>query len=132
MFIHCKSHLLIRDQRNKRRKLEELKDLELTNYDLDIANTHLQQEIENLKYQVIKYKDRINESLKYKDIIQKLIDEGKLNELWEEKIWILIVLIRIQHNWRVIKSMIESNHSINIKVKLIYIDLTKLYNMNYW
>ena len=45
----------------------------------------MQQEIENLKYQVIEYKDRLNESLKYKDIIQKFIDEGKLNELGEEK-----------------------------------------------
>ena len=76
--------MLIRDQGNKRRKLEELKDLELTNYDLDIANAHMQQEIENLKCQVIEYKDRLNESLKNKDIIQKLIDEGKLNELGEE------------------------------------------------
>ena len=34
--------MLIRDQGNKRRKLEELKDLELKNYDLEIANTHMQ------------------------------------------------------------------------------------------
>ena len=55
--------------------MEEVKELEHTNYDLDIANARIQQEIDDLKGQVIKYKDRLNESMKYKDIVQNLIDE---------------------------------------------------------
>ena len=46
----------------------------------------MQQEIDDLKGQVIEYKDRLNESMKYKDIVQNLIDEGKLNEYGEDKI----------------------------------------------
>ena len=78
--------MLIREPSKRKRKLEEVKELELTNYDLDIANARMQQEIDYLKGQVIEYKDRLNESMKYKDIVQNLIDEGKLNEYGEDKI----------------------------------------------
>ena len=73
--FHGKSHLLTREPSKRKRKLEEVKELEHTNYDLDIANARIQQEIDDLKGQVIEYKDRLNESMKYKDIVQNLIDE---------------------------------------------------------
>ena len=67
--------MLTREPSKRKRKLEEVKELEHTNYDLDIANARIQQEIDDLKGQVIEYKDRLNESMKYKDIVQNLIDE---------------------------------------------------------
>ena len=78
--------MFIRGPSKRKRKLEEVKELELTNYDLDIANARMQQEIDDLKGLVIEYKDRLNESIKYNDIVQNLIDEGKLNEYEEDKI----------------------------------------------
>ena len=61
-------------------KEKEVKELEFTNYDLDIANARMQQEIDDLNCQVIEYKDQFNKNMKYKDIVQNLFEEGKFNE----------------------------------------------------
>ena len=74
----------MRDPSKKRRKLEEVKELELSNYDLDIKNATLQQEIDGLKSEVIEYRDRLGENMKYKDIVQNLIEKGVINEHGEE------------------------------------------------
>ena len=76
----------MRDPSKKRRKLEEVKELELSNYDLDIKTATLQQEIDGLKSEVIEYSDRLGENIKYKDIVQNLIEKGVINEHGEEKI----------------------------------------------
>ena len=76
--IHGKSHLLIREPSKRKRKFEEVKELEHTNYDLDIANATMQQEIDYLKDQEIEYKGRLNESMKYKDVVQYL----STKEVW--------------------------------------------------
>ena len=76
----------MRDPSKKRRKLEEVKELELSNYDLDIKYATLQQEIDGLKSEVIEYRDRLGENMKYKDIVQNLIEKGVINEHGEEKI----------------------------------------------
>ena len=65
----------MRDPSKKRRKLEEVKELELSNYDLDIKYATLQQEIDGLKSEVIEYRDRLGENMKYKDIVQNLIEK---------------------------------------------------------
>ena len=48
------------------RMLEEDKELKIANYDLETANTRMQLEIHYLKVRIIEYKDRFNESMKYK------------------------------------------------------------------
>ena len=102
--------------------MEKVKELEHTNYDLDIANARIQQEIDDLKGQVIKYKDRLNESMKYKDIVQNLIDK---NFEWIRREYnsILMLLLSIQHYL--------PNDEINKRIELFNINKTKLYSYNF-
>ena len=79
-----KSNLLIGDLRRKRRKEEKFKELEISNYDLDIKNSELADTIHELKDKIAKYRDVQRESIKYKEIDNDLIYKGVLNEHGEE------------------------------------------------
>ena len=84
--VHGKSNLLIGDPRRKRRKEEEFKELEISNYDLDIKNAELADIINELKDKIAEYRDVQRESIKYKEIVDNLIHKGVLNEHGEENI----------------------------------------------
>ena len=84
--VHWKSHLLIRPQREKRPKLEESKEIEWSNYGLDIANATLQHEVDEMNQKLVEYKVMLNDSQKYQEIVENLIKKGIINEHGEEKI----------------------------------------------
>ena len=78
--------MLIGDPRRKRRKEEEFKELEISNYDLDIKSEELADTINEFKDKIAEYRDVQRESIKYKEIVGNLIHKGVLNEHGEENI----------------------------------------------
>ena len=84
--VHGKSNLLNGDPRRKRRKEEESKELEISNYDLDIKNAELVDEINEFKDKIAEYRNFQRESIKYKEIVDNLIYKGVLNEHEDENI----------------------------------------------
>ena len=63
-----KSNFLIGVPRKKRRKEEEYKELELSNYDFDVRNAELVGTIDQLKDRIIEYKEIQRDGTKYKQI----------------------------------------------------------------
>ena len=82
--IHGRSKFLLRNQQNKRPKLEEQKEVEMAIIDLDKANAEMYEEIHDLKQQIVELKNMNIENIQYKDKIDNLIEKGVLNEDGEE------------------------------------------------
>ena len=82
--IHWRSKFLLRNQQNKRPKLEEQKEVEMAIIDLDKANAEMYEEIHDLKQQIVELKNMNIENIQYKDKIDNLIEKGVLNEDGEE------------------------------------------------
>ena len=68
LVVHGKSKFLIGVPRKKRRKEEEYKELELSNYDFDVRNAELVGTIDQLKDRIIEYKEIQRDGTKYKQI----------------------------------------------------------------
>ena len=83
---HGRSNFLLRNPPKKRPKLEELKEVEMINIDLDQANAQLYAEVSDLKQQINELKAINIENLQYKDKIESLILKGVLNKDGEERI----------------------------------------------
>ena len=83
---HGRSNFLLRNPPKKRPKLEELKEVEMVNIDLDQANAQLYAEVSDLKQQINELKAINIENLQYKEKIESLILKGVLNKDGEERI----------------------------------------------
>ena len=70
---HGRSNFLLRNPPKKRPKLEELKEIEMVNIDLDQANIQLYAVVSYLKQQINELKAINIENLEYKDKIESLI-----------------------------------------------------------
>ena len=70
------SNFLLRNPPKKRPKLEELKEVEMVNIDLDQANAQLYAEVNDLKQQINELKAINIENLQFKDKIESLILKG--------------------------------------------------------
>ena len=78
------NHIFIENPQYKLPKLEERKEIEMPNIDLDKANAEMYEEIRDLKQQIVELKAMNIENLQYKDKIHYLIEKWVLNEDGEE------------------------------------------------
>ena len=76
----------MRQSYNKRKKSEESKEIVLSRDQRDIKDAELMAEINALKEKLRDFDSTKNENRQYREVLNKLIENGTLNENLEEKI----------------------------------------------
>ena len=77
MAVQGRSHFALRNPRKRRKPIEEEKEILITNSEYDIRNAELAVLVQKLEEKASEYKMLY---IKYKEMIDELIEKGVINE----------------------------------------------------